>query len=234
VSTVRGPWNKLGHDLPKWPVLLVTGQPVGPELGREICVRTAEIGPFDTLDDRLWREEVCEIFGIERPLRNGSRWATAESLDQARSELRILDLQYLTNDRINASRTYRPSGWCDWNGVIGTAGMDLGGKWPGLADLNEEWRRIAAAFPALELRAQILASSYCYDPVPDELEYIPLVAWQVGGGCSQRLRAPGAALREVVLPTHEDDIAALGESGSHRGCTYAELKEAVEQVRSAW
>lgn len=232
MNAIKGPWNDSGHELPKRPVLLATGRNVVPELGREICVRTAEIGPFDTLDDKEWREEVCEIFGIERE--GERRWSTCESLDKVRDDLRILDLQYLGNDRVSASRAYRPSGWCDWDGAIGTAGMELGGKWPKVAYLDEEWQRIAASFPDLELRAQIVVSSYSYAPDSDgPLEYRPLVTWQIGGACSQRVAAPGPLLREVVLPTHEDDLAAIATPGVERGCPASELREAVEQVRSA-
>ena len=49
----------------------------------------------------------------------------------------------------------RPKGWCDWEGNIACRNYNIG-KWHTAEEVTEDWLAIAAAFPYLELRAQVI------------------------------------------------------------------------------
>lgn len=46
-------------------------------------------------------------------------------------------------------------GWCDWDGTIFANSFNVG-KWPTVEEVEKDWQAIAAAFPFLDLRSQLL------------------------------------------------------------------------------
>lgn len=143
-------------DPGKWPRLLVEGDWVTEEQANEILIRTHPQYLF--CNWREWEELACAIMRVPRegarPAGNLRTWWRERTYAWGR--LRSLDLEYLTNNRVAAAYIGGPHGWCDWDGRIGCNSFNIG-KWPGIGQVTSEWERIAAAFPFLRLRAQLVA-----------------------------------------------------------------------------
>lgn len=213
------------RELPKWPVLTVTGQDVSPALGREICIRTTDPSRLLPSLGEEWGQQVCAAYGIRE--NDHLNWLPYEDREHLRGELGILDLEYLGNDRVTASRGNRPSGWCDWSGAIGTTGTDLDDKWPSLNGLNQELGLIAGTWPELTMAVQL--SSYKTADEPFDLH--PFLTWDVEHGSAVLRREPGALICPVVMPWGAP--AGLAEECEReRGCDTDTLVQAISEVKS--
>lgn len=214
----------VGRELPKWPVLTVTGQKVSPELGREICVRTthpSRLLPWGGNGDP-WRAAVATAYGLDGL--GDSDWLSVEQENRLTEELGILSLEYLGNDRVTASRFEEPSGWCDWDGAIGTTGTYFDSKWPTLRVLGEELKRIAETWPGLVMTVQL--SSYRDAEYPEKVE--SFLTWDVEHGSVILRRDHGPALCPVVLPCTDPEKLT---DQSERGCTAELLTQAVRETK---
>jgi hypothetical protein len=214
----------VGRELPKWPVLTVTGQKVSPELGREICVRTTHASrllPWAGNEDP-WRAMVATAYGLDE-LGDGD-WLSVEQEDRLTRQLGILPLEYLGNDRVTASRFEEPSGWCDWDGTIGTTGTYADAKWPTMRTLGTELTLIAETWPELVMTVQL--STYRDSEHPEKVE--PFLTWDVEHGSVVLRRDHGPALCLVVLPC--TDPGKLTDQ-SERGCSAELLARAVNETK---
>ncbi|QBZ72162.1 hypothetical protein SEA_KRADAL_276 [Streptomyces phage Kradal] len=212
------------RELPKWPVLTVVGQKVSPELGREICVRTTHASrllPWAGNEDP-WRALVATAYGLDG-LDDGD-WLSVEQEDALTEELGILPLEYLGNDRVTASRFEEPSGWCDWDGTIGTTGTYFDSKWPTLRTLSEELGLIAGTWPELVMTVQL--SSYRDAEQPEKVE--PFLTWDIEHGSAVLRRDHGPALRPVALPCTDPEKLT---DQSERGCPVELLAQAVKETK---
>jgi hypothetical protein len=210
------------RELPKWPVLQVVGQDVRPELGREICLRTTRPGTAFSGGTDEWTATLAAAYGVTL---DEHGWMSYEEEERVREELGILELRYLGNDRIRASRFDLPSGWCDWNGAIGTDGTHLGDKWPTLEGLNRELELIAQTWPGLAMTVQL--SNY-RDPERMH-EYWPFLTWIIADGQVELCREPGFLLRPVRLPVAKSSEQLTKEAG--RGVGIKTLRLAVNEVK---
>lgn len=214
------------RELPKWPVLTVVGENVSPELGREICVRTTllpTILPWEGQGD-AWGKIVGKAYGVE-----GDSLDCDEE-DRLAQELGSLRLEYLGNDRVTASRFEIPSGWCNWDGTIGTTGTYGDAKWPSLKGLNSEVTLIAQTWPELTMTMQL--STYKSAETFDE--YHPFLTWDIQHGCAVLRREPGEALCPVELPG--EDIRKV-TADMTRGTDAETLRQAVAEAKEkirAW
>ncbi|HEY9372556.1 hypothetical protein [Streptomyces sp.] len=218
-------------DLTKWPRLLVVGEPVTREQANEILIRTDSWRFF--LNDQAWETAVCDLgdeYGMPvdsmrrlKPGEYSERWRDIEADKQARRErMGILDLHDLANHRIGSSWIGGPHGWCDWDGKIGCSNYNIG-KWPTVEDVTEDWQAIAAAFPYLNLHAQV---------VTDEGEGEVAATWAVRDG--------EAALVEPVeriVDAEPDDVEGMVfglmfNAGRERGVSLERLRAALAQVAS--
>ncbi|PWI16039.1 hypothetical protein DI272_19095 [Streptomyces sp. Act143] len=204
-------------ELTKWPRLLVTGQPVTEEQANDILIRTANLWLMHT-NDREWTAIVGEVLGME----NGPHgfW-TPDSTKAAVERLRCLDLEWLYTSRIASSWIGGPHGWCNWDGTIGSTNYNIG-KWPDVESVTEEWQQIAAAFPYLDLRAQL---------VTDEGSGELAAEWTVAAGrATHREPAPGEPL--ITEPNNLDEFDFLHRLfvGGERGVPLPRLRAAVAQV----
>ncbi|MFE0472668.1 hypothetical protein ACFW2V_13735 [Streptomyces sp. NPDC058947] len=181
------------RKLPKWPTLQVVGQDVGPDLGREICLRTASLSSLYPLGVNDWSRSVSSVLGVSV---DDEGFPFHEDLRRVEEDLDTLDLTYLGNDRVSATRSSLLSGWCDWDGTIGTMGSHLGDKWPTLEKLNQELKLIARTWPQLKMTVQL--SSYKTPDRFDELH--PFLTWFVEGGKVFLRSQPGARLLPVRMP----------------------------------
>ncbi|MCP9209586.1 hypothetical protein [Streptomyces cucumeris] len=218
-------WVKTGlaqlpvrRELPKWPTLQVVGKSVTPALGREICLRTTPLhGVFSSVGS--WSNSLADAYGVAL---EEDGWPSFEEVDRAQGDLGILDLDYLGNDRVTASRLNIPSGWCDWDGKIGTAGTDLSSKWPTLEELHQEWGLIAQAWPQLRMTAQL--STYKDSSRPEER--FPFLAWDIVNGYVHLRSEPGGLLLPVRPPIEPENV-----TDDERGVEIETLRLAIHEAR---
>lgn len=205
----------------KWPRLLVTGQPVTEEQADEILIRTDSWHMM--ANDRGWAQQLCEVaaeFGYPPPC--GSRASTEENLARWRkwdtwtTNLGVLDLGYLNNDRIISSWIGGPHGWCDWDGTIGCTTYNIG-KWPSTDELTKEWQTIAAAFPYLTLTAQV---------VEDEGEGALAGMWRILDGTVTYRPNPTSRIADPADPQFVPAEWATQE----RGCSIDRFRQALTRV----
>jgi hypothetical protein len=147
-------------------------------------------------------------------------------VDARADELGIIGLEYLYNSRISTASLGGPHGWCDWNGNIITDSYNIG-KWPNTEEITEEWERIAAAFPYLDLTAQLVNEEDTGDELAGE--------WRVKDGTVTYNPDP-----LVELPRVTDDeeelkwaVADLFSFGRERGVSPERLTQAVTQVEAS-
>lgn len=205
-------------DLTKWPRLLVVGAPVTPEQAEEILIRTANLYLL-AVNDQAWNAYVTQTFGLA-PGPYGT--ATSDSIRAVTEELDMVPLTLLYTSRISSSWIGGPHGWCDWEGRIGTTTYNVG-RHPDRETVLAEWALIAAAFPFLDLTAQLLA---------DEGTGPVVGQWRVVNG--------RATEEPVGLPTAEptdlseiDVLARVLFVGGERGVDPNQLVAAIRRVRAA-
>ncbi|MCX4458509.1 hypothetical protein OOK58_42105 [Streptomyces sp. NBC_01728] len=207
-------------ELTKWPRLLVTGQPVTEEQANDILIRTPNLWLLHT-NDREWTASIGEVLGIEAG-KHGF-WAS-DSIKAAETRLRCLDLQWLYTSRIASSWIGGPHGWCNWDGTIGSANYNIG-KWPEVESVTEEWQQIAAAFPYLDLRAQLIT---------DEGTGEIAAEWTVNAGRAvHREPEPGDELITQPRELGQLDLLDRLFIGGERGVPLPRLRAAVAQVRES-
>lgn len=207
-------------NLTKWPRLLVTGTPVTPEQADEILVRTANLYLLD-VNDKAWTHTVYGVLGLA-PGRYSN--ATMESIRAVTEELGVLPLVLLYTSRIGSSWIGGPHGWCDWDGTIGSSNYNIG-KWPDRATVLSDWETIAAAFPYLDLTAQLLADE-------GETDAPVLGQWRVADGHATE-ETPGQRITPATELTEIDMFARLFSPGGERGVFEQRLAAAVDRVRAA-
>lgn len=158
--------------LPKWPALVVVGEPVTVDQAAEILVRTDHWSI--STNDREWERLVRQTAGLPPDRMNVKMeelrelWAAE---DRFRQSIGKLNLEYLSNSQIASCYIGGPHGWCDWAGRIGCSSYNIG-KWPDTASVFEEWRIIAEAFPYLRLWSQLYDGEQCEDDVVPVIEYV--------------------------------------------------------------
>lgn len=139
---------------PKWTGMLVKGRPVTKEQASEILIRTDN-----------W---YLQTNNIEFELALCKRFNLSDDLDKVeafKTKLRILYLNFLSNQRICSSWIGGPYGWCDWDGNIFCDNYNLG-KWPTAYNIFLDWNIIANAFPFLDLSCQIFDGEVGDNPKP--------------------------------------------------------------------
>jgi hypothetical protein len=210
--------------LTKWPRLIVVPEkpePVTREQANEILLRTN--GSFFSVNDREWEKQVCDVLGIEtewKPYKDGGGyWDASWKSGMAWYEsIGGLELHYLENSQIASAWIGGPHGWCDWDGNIGCSSWNIG-KWPEAEEVTEDWEKIAAAFPYLDLHAQC---------VTDEGDGEVAAQWRVTDGKAALVKPIG---RFPSRDLGEGQMLAriLGRHGE-RGVSLERLKEATGQV----
>ena len=205
-------------DLTKWPRLLVVGAPVTAEQAEDILIRTAN--PYLLgVNDQAWTAYVSQAFGFTLD------WyghATLDSIRAVSAELDLVPLTLLYTSRISSAWIGGPHGWCDWDGTIGATTYNLG-KHPDRETVLAEWALIAAAWPFLDLTAQLLA---------DEGTGPVVGQWRVVNGRATEER-PGLPITEPADIDPIDVLARLFFVGGERGVAPARLVAAINRVRAA-
>jgi len=236
--------------LPKWPGCDVTGDSITPDQAMEILVRTN--GTYFDSNDREFEEIVEEIFftAIPHPEWEENWWTIkpdymtpAEKAriqwnnywkrsEQYSEEMGMLDIQYLTNDRVVSSYIGGPNGWCDWLGNIYLRGKNIG-KWPSTTEVFHEWKTIAEAFPFLNLTCRLLSNEAGYED-EGEPPVIAIVYEVSGGGVKVRLPNEEDMNYVTTSSNRMKDvdlfIRDINNPFRERGVTPAKWKQACEFV----
>jgi hypothetical protein len=221
----------LQRGLPKWPALIVKGKPVTQEQAMEIIVRTDHFSFCS--NDKEFEKDIHELIygvradwlGLNDAIKEKYRlkdfnetWEKQESLE---AKYKILDLSYMSNHRILSSWIGGPHGWCDWNGYIGTNNYNIG-KYPSVEEVYEDWKKIAKAFPYLELKSQLLNGETCEEGA------LPVVEFVVKNG-KVKIADPSAMLDYPNNNLHSH-MSNLFSPNRERGCTKEQLKNALSFV----
>jgi hypothetical protein len=236
--------NAIG--LPKWPQIVVVGEPIARERALEILVRTS--GLYFGCNDREWEEFCLAAFGMPSNqaregwpiLDNGTpegKKAFNEALDayfdegrKARERFGVLELEYLTNHQIASSYIGGPYGWLSWDGLIGCHEFNIG-KWPSANEVFKEWSMIAIEWPFLRLRCQLFNAEQC------EEGGVPLIEYKICEGkvTAHRAEAPlVSVLTGVKYHDTADAVKAIMyDRARERGCSPQVLLEAIKVTKEA-
>lgn len=147
----------------KWPLCIITGEPVTPAQAEQIILRTTT---YLSTNDRDWERTAHRLLGLHHweditdEIRNtpGALRKLFQADDDARDRLGMLRLGYLYQARISSMHIDGFHGWCDWDGTIRST--DSIGKWPSENEVTEDWAMIAEAFPYLDITSQVVSLAY--------------------------------------------------------------------------
>lgn len=217
-------------ELIKWPGFFVKGRKVTPDQAHEIILRTN--GVYFGCNDHAWEDTLKRELGI--PTGRDDWRAASEAEDRVCRELGMLDLEYLQNGRIASARLGGPTGWCNWDGTIFCNTFNIG-KWPTVEAVEAEWRRVAKAFPYLELECQLMDQEAGGCPSDEDWSPpTPVVGFTVRDGSVTLDESPG----ELVAPPGTTDVVGDALSiftnpARERGCTIEMFRRAVELARAS-
>ena len=205
--------------LPKWPAMVVVGEPVTREQAAEILIRTD--GLYFSSNDREFERQLYDALDV--PMTD--RWPDYDAAARSQEAFRVLDLEYLHNARIVSSWIGGPHGWCSWDGCIESSNYNIG-KWPGVREVLEEWQTIARAFPYLRLQCELWSGE------TSEKNTRPLVRYAVADG--RAVVEPSVAPIGTVHALPEADIIQrLTGSAGERGCNLSQFRWALQVCRQA-
>jgi hypothetical protein len=202
----------------KWPLLLVAGDPVTEEQADEILLRTTGyIGG----NDKEWLRDVAWVLGIDTATSPPGLIWSFPGVDAWYESISGLELHYLENSRIISSYIGGPHGWCDWDGRIGASDYNIG-KWPTTRAIEEDLTVIAAAFPYLTMRVQLVEEEGAGDLCGE---------WLVHNGTMMETE-PGPRIPGPGLDV-DKAVASLFRAGRERGVTLERLARARVTVETA-
>jgi hypothetical protein len=207
-------------ELTKWPRLLVMGLPVTREQTNEIIFRTTDWA-FQRCNLRDWQLIAQQALTEITDAPDFSRY-DREAMAQWEGKYDILPVNYLVNRRVMSSWFGGAHGWCNWDGQIFAADYNIG-KWPLVSEVEDEWRVIAAAFPYLKLRAQLL---------PDEGDSEAAVEFFVEAG-EVRTTTENVETLQLRRRTVEELYRSgpVRDRAHERGVSLDRLREVLEQAR---
>ncbi len=171
--------NLLNRDLPKWPQLIVTGNPVTEEQARDIIRRTDSFlvsghgGNNDT-----WNKKTLKLF--EHPESWCAQWGDLHFGSRISYQKRWQDLigavptEYVETDRASCCFVGGPHGWMHVDGSISFS--DNVGKWPSVSDVLEDWKALSKAFPYIDVGATLRNGESC------EERTVPVVSFRIKDG----------------------------------------------------
>lgn len=176
--------------LPKWPQMIVTGEPVTADQAKDIIFRTDSFltDPWEHAggNDRHFTKLYRELSGL-----NTIEWEDTTAL---RNKIGFIYTEYVTNDWGSCSFIYGAHGWCHPDGKIFF--QDNVGKWPSVEEILDDWTRVAEAFPYLDLTVTLMSGESC-----EFGESVPLQNIRVKSGV--------ATLEEPDLNAHGDRLKSI-------------------------
>jgi len=210
----------LKASLPKWPAMVVVGEPVTKDQAKEILIRTASMH-FST-NDHNFALQLYKYLNIKCK-EELYPWPESEQLHKVEEELGCFTnkIDYLRNSRIVSSWIGGPHGWCNWDGNIFTNNYNIG-KWPSCEQVYSEWLIISEAFPYLKLICQLFSGE------TSEEDTKPIIEYVVSNGCVKACN-PGKLIRASM--NENLFVAMMLGRDRERGCTLEIFKDAIEHTR---
>lgn len=86
-------------------------------------------------------------------------WSVGEAWAE---EMGIVCTEYVYNSWLSSSYIGGPTGWVSPKGEVSVEGHNYG-KWPSVEDIVEEWKRLQAAFPYIDLVCTLHSGEACED-----------------------------------------------------------------------
>jgi len=206
--------------LPKWPALVVVGEPITEDQAAEIILKTSSL--FFSSNDKEFCAQLYESMGVET---NDHGWPDFDKLREIRKSIGGLSLEYLGNQRIVSSWVGGPHGWCSWNGRIGSANYNIG-KYPSASGILDEWKTVAKSFPYLKLGAQLFSGETC------ELDAKPVVEYTVKDGNAFASDPQGLIGQPENFNPNLIHLLA-GTSTWERGCTVEKFTAALKITKKS-
>jgi hypothetical protein len=158
----------LDRQLPKWPQMRVSGCPVTIDQAKEIIRRTDRFfthgcGGHDKAFNRdlairigmPYHYDLIDYADLTLPQIEDLEARQAAWIDAWGG----IETICVPSDWISTSSFYGPSGWCAPDGRIHHAN-DIGRR-PSISDVRDDWAKIAAAFPFLDLVATLMDREGC-------------------------------------------------------------------------
>ena len=183
----------LSRALPKWPQMIVTGEPVTVEQAKDIIFRTdrflTDASEYSGGNARDFNDDYRERAGLNeiRETFPKTWW------DMVPHAAGYIDTQYVRNDWGSCAFVFGPHGWCHPDGTIRF--NDNVGKWPSVEDVLNDWTLLAEAFPFLNLHVTLMSG----ESMDEDTK--PVVNIRVQSGT--------ASVCEPDLSVHSADITPL-------------------------
>jgi len=176
----------LARGLPKWPQMLVTGNTVTIQQAKEIIRRTDSFfGWFGGGNDRAFTRKIKQALRI--PLtrfdhdsdpgapKEGELDGYMQAVDRWCKIWEWVDTEYVHNSWIQCAYIYGPHGWCHPDGTIGYT--DNVGKWPSCEAVFADWKKLAAAFPFIDIGVTLFDNEHGHEGTIS-----PVVSFRVQDG----------------------------------------------------
>lgn len=156
----------LARSLPKWPQLLLSGNPISRECALEIIRRTDMFFgcPEYSGNNKAFCMKAIELLKyplLDREAMPEERRGHYEKTEAWRKAWGIVDTSYMTNSWISSSFVGGPHGWCSPQGRLHF--VHNVGKWPDIKDVLADLRVLADAFPILHMDAVLMNEEACED-----------------------------------------------------------------------
>jgi len=166
--------------LPKWPQMLVRGEPMPVEQAKEIIRRTDTFFQgMGTGNDHKFAQRVARMLKYpllpigERPPNDD--WAAHDRrVEDWQSKWGWFTGEYVHNTWIASSYIGGPYGWCNPSGEIK---YDANvGKWPSSEAVMRDWSQIAATFPWVDATVVLMDREHCEEGIQ------PICGFRVSAG----------------------------------------------------
>ena len=243
--------------LPKWPMAFVTGERVTPEQAKDILFRTDSNfhmpSPYGFGNNHAFKEYCFRAFGWQKLFDEQNSWygltdeQRAAKLERGESvsdtyhaleawceEMGIIRTEYVDNSWISSAYIGGPHGWCSPDGEIFSDGHNYG-KWPSVEAIEQDWQKLATAFPYLDLVCTMFSGEQCEENIQ------PVVTFVVKGG-KVEVRAPDLSLHSKApnFGGESDDRIAgmlqrlmMGDSSREQGWSHDWVREFAKKSQAA-
>lgn len=219
--------------LPKWPQMLVWGAPVSREQALDIILRTDPfLHSFSTYhggNNTRWNNWAREKLGlclVDSALAN-TNLSTREQLDvQYKAQellsaaLGVVQTEYVSNTWASCAFIYGPHGWMHPDGSVGF--IDNVGKWPDAKEVYNDWLKLSAAFPFLNLHATLMSGEECED------DSYPLVTFRIAAGAVTVLEE---AFAPAVTPSRRSSQVNFANPSREQGLSNETIEALADIVK---
>jgi len=156
--------------LPKWPQMIVRGQPVTLDQAKEIIRRTdRSFTSHLSGNDHKTVRNIAQRLGLPASMYSAydgqavdkaaeRDWRAGEAF---RELWGTINTEYVHNNWVSSSFIYGPHGWCHPDGTIS---YDHNvGKRPDIDAIIKDWDALATAFPFLDVTITVMNGESCED-----------------------------------------------------------------------